>query len=205
MDSIQYLEWIKDYHHIIKSLDDIVRASGDVFEGNCFYIHTTFDSTPERVNKQTNLVNISKKANNILEIGFNAGHSTLLMLLSNPECHVSIVDICQHPYTLPCYNLLKTLFPWRLHLYPGPSAHVMMEKLDAEPFDLIHIDGAHDEYLASIDFENSRKKSRPGTIVVFDDTDIPHLKKIWDRYIENQVVTEITDILPATHSMGTFN
>ena len=45
-----------------------------------------------------------------MEIGFNSGFSTLLMLLTNPYVCVSCFDLGEHIYTMPCYEKLKEKF-----------------------------------------------------------------------------------------------
>jgi len=198
----EYLQLISKHKFILESLEHIVRGTNSTFEGNCFYRHTTFEPMEELINKQINIVNVAQHANNIVEIGFNAGHSCLLMLLSNPNCNIVAVDICQHPYTKKCFQYLNLMFPGRLSLIEGISYTVMCQEFNSEPFDLIHIDGAHDIRTANLDFYTSTKKGKNGTVVIFGDTQIPHLQMLWDGYIRDGLIVEKTDILPATHAIG---
>ena len=59
---------------------------------------------PQLFTKQMNLYKSAMEAKNILEIGFNAGHSCLLFLLANPESKITIFDICEHKYAKPCFE-----------------------------------------------------------------------------------------------------
>lgn len=51
------------------------------------------------------------------EIGFNAGHSTLLLLLGRDDrpLDLTIFDIGHNRYTKPAMNYIQTLFP-NVHL-----------------------------------------------------------------------------------------
>ena len=45
-----------------------------------------------------------------MEIGFNAGHSSFLYLISNPNSKITVFDLCEHKYTLPVSNICKVFF-----------------------------------------------------------------------------------------------
>ena len=45
-----------------------------------------------------------------MEIGFNAGHSTLLSFLANPKLSFLSFDIATHKYTVPCAEYLQKHF-----------------------------------------------------------------------------------------------
>lgn len=44
----------------------------------------------------------------VIEIGFNAGHSSLLMLAAHPTLHVVAFDLCEHSYTRQFTELLMS-------------------------------------------------------------------------------------------------
>merc|ERR1719515_691716 len=56
---------------------------------------------------------------NICEVGFNAGHSAMLFLLSNPRVKVYSFDLGLHPYTTPATALLSAQFPGRFEFVKG--------------------------------------------------------------------------------------
>jgi len=88
----------------LDELKNIIIESNTSLEGNCFYHHTTLNVFPELYSKQLNLFWCGKQAvENICEIGFNAGHSTMLMLLgrNNTPLNFTIFDIGHHIYTKP--------------------------------------------------------------------------------------------------------
>lgn len=93
-----------------------------------------------------------KENSEILEIGFNSRFSVLLLLLSShPSVKITCVDINYHKYTMPCFNIIKELFPDRIEIILGSSVDVL-PKLNKK-YDLIHIDGCHLTEIAEIDIK----------------------------------------------------
>ena len=66
-------------------------------------LHHTSNYTDVFLNKSKNISNLvlNKNIKNVMEIGFNSGFSTLLMLISNPNIHISCFDLGEHKYTIP--------------------------------------------------------------------------------------------------------
>jgi predicted O-methyltransferase YrrM len=123
----------------------------------------------------------NKNIKNVLEIGFNSGFSALLMLISNPNIHLTCYDIGLHKYTLPCYLKLKELFPDRINIVIGDSTIMLKENNNI--YDLIHIDGSHKTEDAESDIRNSFRLSKHGTILIMDDYDFHNIHELWDNYI----------------------
>lgn len=173
---------------ILNKLLPIINSIGEPLEGNLFMKHNTtyFSEDQYMINKVNNLcslINNTISSKNVLEIGFNAGFSALLILLSNPNINLTCVDICSHKYTKPCYQLLKDMFGERIQLYTGDSMKILPE-FNTE-FDVIHIDGGHDENVAKSDILQSYRLCRkPGGILIMDDYNFPILKTLWDNYCE---------------------
>jgi predicted O-methyltransferase YrrM len=116
-----------------------------------------------------------------MEIGFNSGFSTLLMLLTNPTARITCFDLGEHKYTVPCYEKLKETFGERINIIIGDSTKTLQNVTDV--YDLIHIDGGHSDEVAISDIQNSYRLSRPGTILIMDDYDFRNLHSLWDSYI----------------------
>jgi predicted O-methyltransferase YrrM len=107
-----------------------------------------------------------------MEIGFCAGHSALIMFLANPDIKLTAFDLIYHRYTRPCYEYIKRTFNTS-QLYAGDSRKgvpAFIRDYPGHKFDLIHIDGCHEERYVRADYQNSIWVSRPGTYLVFDDT-----------------------------------
>jgi predicted O-methyltransferase YrrM len=116
-----------------------------------------------------------------MEIGFNAGFSSLLMLLSNPYIHITCVDLAEHKYTLPCYKKMKETFGNRIDMIVGDSTKTLEDIHDT--YDLIHIDGGYSTEVATNDIIQSYRLSKKGTILIMDDYDFPNLYELWNKYI----------------------
>ena len=188
-----FLNNIKDFT-IVKNIDKtkeyidthlmpIVMSCGEALEGNIFTLHHTTDYTDVFLNKTKNISNLvlNKNITNVMEIGFNSGFSTLLMLLTNPNITITCFDLGEHRYTIPCYKQLKETFGERLNLIIGDSTKTLQYITDT--YDLIHIDGGHSTEVAESDIINSYRLSKQGTIIIMDDYDFGNLHSLWDDYI----------------------
>ncbi len=171
-------------HFIDCHLMPIIKNTNELLEGNIFMFHNTYNYTDLFVNKTKNISNVvlNKNVKNVMEIGFNAGFSTLLMLFTNPNIHVHCFDLGEHKYTLPCFNKIKEYFGNRLEITIGNSVETLMN-INCVPFDVIHIDGGHSTEVANSDIVNSLRLSKKGTILIMDDYDFPNLHELWDSYV----------------------
>ena len=173
----------KAKEYINLNLLSIIHNCGELLEGNIFMEHHTTSYTDVFLNKTKNISNLVLNTNikNVMEIGFNAGFSTLLMLLSNPNIRVTCYDLGEHKYTLLCYNKLKETFGERLNIIIGDSTKTLQN--DSKLYNLIHIDGGHSTEVAESDIINSFRLSKQGTILIMDDYDFNNLHNLWDNYI----------------------
>ena len=91
-----------------KNLLSIIINSEEKHEGNIFMTHHTTKFSDVFLDKAKNLSNLvlNKTIKNVLEIGFNSGFSTLLMLLTNPNINITCCDLGEHSYALPCFDRL---------------------------------------------------------------------------------------------------
>lgn len=205
-----YIKVLQDNYHHIQNLLDIVDKSGDALEGNCFYQHFSTICRDELLPKQQNLYSIAKAGNKILEIGFNAGHSALLFLLSNTESHLVCFDICWHKYTKPCFEYLRDNFKGRIELFDGSSTDTVPAFINANPgytFDIFHIDGSHATAIANIDFFSCFELARNKSVMIWDDVDLPHLGSLWNGYIVSSKIIPF-NMLPTpmySHAFGYAN
>ena len=173
----------KAKQYINEYLIPIIQNCRVNLEGNIFMLHHTFKYTDLFINKAKNISNFVLNSNvtNVMEIGFNAGFSTLLMLISNPKLHITCFDLGEHSYVLPCFEQLKKTFGDRVELILGDSTKTLLTQMGE--YDLIHIDGGHSIEVASSDVINSYRMSRHGTILIMDDYDFPNLHEMWDKFV----------------------
>lgn len=162
----------------VRNIQKIIEASGERLEGNIFGWDKYDDyETGLFLNKRLNLFNFSKNAQTILEIGFNAGHSCLMYLLSNPNSTIHLFDIGTHAYTRPCFEYLNSTFPGRLQIVYGDS-RVSLPAYEKKIFDLIHVDGGHEEQIVRSDILNIHHFASKDTIIISDDDDHPHIARL---------------------------
>ena len=188
----------------LDNLKNIIIKSNSSLEGNCFYHHASLNIFPELYSKQLNLFWCGKQAvNNICEIGFNAGHSTMLMLLGRNKTplNFTIFDIGHHPYTQPCFNYIKSNFPYiNFEYIEGDSTIIMPEWINnhielINKYDVIHVDGGHSESCISNDMKNTDLLIKKNGIVIIDDTFSDIINKYVDLYISNGNYIEL-NLLP---------
>ena len=118
-----------------------------------------------------NIVN-DKSINNVMEIGFNAGHSAELFLSSNKNINLVSFDIGKHKYVNLGKEFIDKTYPNRHTLIIGNSLSTVPEyfKKENKKFDLIFIDGGHNYNVAKGDILNCKNLAHDKTIVVMDDT-----------------------------------
>ncbi|MDR3033176.1 MAG: class I SAM-dependent methyltransferase [Kitasatospora sp.] len=108
----------------------------------------------------------------ILEIGFNAGHSSYAFLDARPDVRVVSFDLGEHGYTAPAKRFIDQEFPCRHELVRGDSTVMVPKYLGKHPgarFELVFVDGGHEYQVAAADLRNSRGLVHPGALVVMDD------------------------------------
>lgn len=189
-----YEQSIKHHQHILDDLKQICLHNGNgVVEGNCFTEHRNVQNElSELLPKQMNLYSLGINATNILEIGFNAGHSALLFLLASPSSKLVCFDICQHPYVYKCFKYLQSIFNDRIDLIVGDSTITVPQYKTSKPdstFDLIHIDGSHDVNMARKDFMNCYDVA--SNLIIFDDTQEPLLDNLLNEFISEGLVSNV--------------
>lgn len=162
-----------------QQLTDIAYSFNILVEGNIYNLNEVEKSyIPFQgfLSKRHTYALFAAANNNILEIGFNAGHSALLALTANPELTYTAVDICQHAYTVPCYEFLKSKFGDRINLIQGDSRLIIPNLPFTHPglcetIDGWIIDGSHFLQDAGWDIENVINVSKNHDRLLFDDTD----------------------------------
>ena len=194
MSSISFTQIQQQWESFIyQYLYPVIIKCGEPLEGNILTHHQSLYKNAIFVKKQINihaLLSSLKKENEDekiigLEIGFNSGFSSLLMLMSNPNLYLTCVDINDHSYTTPCYQVLKSFFGDRIHLIPKSSTIAIPEFIEEErKFDFIHIDGCHETEVVIEDIDNCMKCCKEGTIILMDDTEWGNINEEWNKAIQ---------------------
>ena len=134
---------------------------------------------------------------NVLEVGFNAGLGAAAFLAASPQAHVVSFDLAEHPYVAACAAYLRARFPERMHLVTGDSRATLprFAAVSGARFDLLLIDGAHDEATFRSDIEHARALAAPGAVVIVDDL-LPHtgygagVTSGWEALVREGVLTQ---------------
>jgi predicted O-methyltransferase YrrM len=140
---------------------------------------------PER---QYTLVDLIRqhKPRNIIEIGVNAGHSTLLIVntlveiiekdpgFNSEKIVIFLFDICKYECTEHNYLILKNYakqYNIQIELFKGDSLDMVPRVLSNYPFnfDFVEIDGAHFRDYVLGDILNTYQKINDNGIIYIDD------------------------------------
>ena len=178
------------------NLDKYLKSKGfKEFEGNSFQIK-------RQVRLLRKLAN-NNSIKNILEIGFNAGHSSEIFLSCNSNCQVVSFDIGKHNYLQTGKSFLDEKYPGRHSLIIGNSIETVPKYYPGFKFDLIFIDGGHKYNIALNDILNCRRLAHKDTIVIIDDTIFNRKMNrncnigptnAWYDCIENKIIENISNV-----------
>jgi hypothetical protein len=197
----KYVNIIEEH---VKNMEDIIRPINIHPEGNSFYEHSTLKRYPDLLNKQKNLVwcgtNIYDK---VCEIGFNGGHSAMLLLLgiNSRNIKFQVFDIGEHNYVEPCMEYIKYSFPnVDINYVKGDSRltipnWIFNNKNEIGTFDVLHLDGGHDVSCVYNDMAVSCLLLRKGGLLIVDDIGLPWIRECADRLINNGYFENV-DVLP---------
>jgi hypothetical protein len=177
---------------ILSDIKQIVIDSKSSLEGNSFYVNASLNLYPELYTKQLNLFWCGKQAlTKICEIGFNAGHSSMLMLLGRDKTPLdfTIFDIGHHAYTNPCLDYIKSKFQHiNFEYIEGDSTLTMPTWIETNKtkvglYDVVHVDGGHTKHCIFNDMKNADLLVKIGGIVIVDDTNMGHINELVNVYL----------------------
>ena len=110
----------------------------------------------------------------IAEVGFNAGHSALVMLMSNPHARIQSFDLGEYESARVALASLKKQFPDRdIDVIWGDSRQTIpayAQTYTGPKFDVIIVDGGHSYDVARADVMNMRALGHKDSILIVDDT-----------------------------------
>ena len=185
-----------------------------VIIGNLFYDHIEkygipfyeSDLNEECDQKRRRFFKAAQLSNNMFEIGLNAGHSSFLALMANPNIKVISNDLAEpfrvHPevYTIVAAKTLKEMFGDRFNFIKGDCITEVPNFVAANKnvqLDLLHIDGAKQNYKQ--DFINLSPLLKKDSLIIFDDFQNPIVKK-QIKELTNEGYLEKEEIFPQMDS-----
>jgi predicted O-methyltransferase YrrM len=149
-------------------LDDYLKKNGIHFSYDYEGYSGQFPAEPIILNHFASRANVKE----IMEIGFNAGHSAETLLSANPNAHLTSFDIGRVKAMQYGKEYIDATYPGRHTLILGDSTQTVAQfKLDNQNkrFDLIFIDGGHTYDVAKPDIVQSSGLAHSDTIVIVDD------------------------------------
>lgn len=181
-------------------LTEILKSIGERIEGNLICDVFADNYVMERnLPKIENLQYLAKNKKRICEIGINACHSLLLMLEQNESADYLLFDLNNHRYTEPSLSYIKSLYKQTsIESVFGDSKITISNFLESNPqykntFDLIHIDGGHDDAEVNSDYESAKKLAAPNALIIFDDYDYQNIKTFIDSKLEIGEIEKVID------------
>ena len=115
--------------------------------------------------------------------------------MSNNDISVEVFDICNHGYTMKCFDKVSEWASGRISISPGDSivsVPKFFEENSKRKFDLIHVDGCHSLEHARADLENVIGGLERGGFIVCDDTQNGGVYREWKYFISDHGLKEIT-------------
>lgn len=179
----------------------LLQRSGEPPEGNCFTYHQSTQEFKELLPKRSNILYHAKGKKKLCEIGFNAGHSAVLLLqASDRDAEVLFFDLGEHAYMWPCYEYVKGEFPQKTDLIVGDSRQTIPQYIADHPevvgtFDFVHVDGGHELSCFLSDIEQAMKLVKSGGIIIVDDTQVSYIREWVEKEVNVGTVTLVSEQL----------
>jgi len=185
--------------HII-SISKILENIDEKVEGNLICDITPYNFIyNDNLAKIKNLQYICKNKSKICEIGVNACHSLLLMVLVNPTAEYLLFDLNNHKYTEPCLDYIRTEFPnTKINIIYGNSVktiynYIKNNKNELNTYDFCHIDGGHTKDIFEHDFNNIKYLINNNKPVIFDDYNMNEIRQFINEKINNNEIIKYNE------------
>lgn len=152
------------------------------------------------------LKEISKNSAQILEIGFNGGHSSETFLKSKNLVKLTSIDIGFHHYVKFGEYFLKNKYKKKFNLIISDSTKALKELIKKnQQFDLIFIDGSHHYETVKEDLENALLLSHEKTLILMDDVYLNEEEeeklefdlhnngptKVWQEFVDSEKIIRV--------------
>ena len=196
--------WTEDELAVLRQLNRNVHettSDGKVEGGYCHFdkqsLRQFTPPDPRRSWKREYLRRAVRGCRNAVEVGFNAGHSAAIMLATDPFLRLTSVDICSHPYAIPCSRVLERHYAERFQFVPARSDEGLA-KIDAERVDFVHIDGGHDPDAVNFDLDWFCEKAARGCRLLVDDIYVAHISGALADRVKAGILAKARSGLPSS-------
>jgi beta-1,4-mannosyl-glycoprotein beta-1,4-N-acetylglucosaminyltransferase len=134
----------------------------------------------------------------VMEIGFNAGHSSDFFLSRSKDISVVSFELTPGKHTLVGKQYIDKTYPDRHEMVWGDST-LTVPKFETRKFDLIFIDGGHEVEVARADIANCMRFATSDTIVIMDDVIYEYTQaakysvgptRAWCEFIRMSIIEE---------------
>ena len=129
------------------------------------------------------------KAKNILEIGFNNGHSALSSLNASPNAKMVSFDICNFGYEMKACSAIQGS-GFDIELIKGNSKETVPLYLEENPdvlYDYIFVDGDHRDHTENmpyVDINNTAFRLSQDGLLLIDDWNLEPVRAGAHRFIK---------------------
>lgn len=170
----------------IQTLDLTAQRYASYQEGSICYRGGAYPQIhhPDRSAKISAWQTINQQVAHTIELGFNAGHSTVLAMSANTNLWYTSIDVCIHSYTRPCARVVAELYGSRFQFLAGGSALHLPRLSPTGRRTLFAIDAGHRARDLELDLYNTLRLLRSGDSVWIDDTDRPELAAVVRDYFD---------------------
>lgn len=126
----------------------------------------------------------------MVEIGFNAGHSALLLLHTlDPSAEMRVFDLNNHSYAQVAFKYLASHYPQLREMIVGNSTITLPEYVKARPeelqsYDIVHVDGGHQKDVVYSDVFYADLLLKSGGVMILDDTNIEYIMSMIERLLQ---------------------
>jgi hypothetical protein len=204
-------QWSAYAIETIRLLNRAVVESGEILEGNyCYFdrrpVHPRTPPDPRRSWKREVLRRAVIAGERALELGFNAGHSALVMLDANPCLKLTSIDIALHQYTRRCAEIISTRYPGRFNVLFGSSRNVLTGLATDNQFDfqIVHLDAGHSAKDFLFDLEYVLRHCSTGCTIVVDDAYIADINDLISMALQEKYLKVANISLPVTGENRVF-
>lgn len=168
----------------IDTLDLTAQRYASYQEGSICYLGGAYPQVlhPDHHTKIDHWQQLNRQVRHTIEVGFNAGHSTVLAMSVNADLRYTSIDVCLHRYTQPCARVVTEFYGARFQFLAGGSSLHLPQLTHSGHSTLFAIDGGHSRRQLESDLYYVTGLAHAADYIWIDDTDRPELASVVSEY-----------------------